>query len=112
MAILDFFPSQIPHTVGQSYSICRSGSKHPTETARSKDSERRWRGRDEHSWPRPRLIPLVPVRIPWLEAVRTCEVVDGKGIKHMDRPMDEGFLAKGRIQEEKPFKGHGTIYKM
>lgn len=40
-------PPQIPLSVGQSY-LHRSGSEHPTETARSEDSEMRWREIQDH----------------------------------------------------------------
>lgn len=53
--------------------LCRSGSKHPTETARSEDSEMRMT-RDEQRWRGPRLIPLVLVKPPWLEAPRMMSV--------------------------------------
>lgn len=61
-------PPDFPLSGTELHYLCRSGSKHPTETARSEDSEMRRRVRDERRWRAPRLIPLVPVKTFWLEA--------------------------------------------
>lgn len=77
--------------------LCRSGSEHPTEAARSEDSEMRM-ARDEQRWLGPRVIPLVPVKPPCWGPMRIMS-------KHVRRKLGRRTEDSGKRKKERLLKG-------